>query len=943
MEGIQGTDWHRASMVRFYGDGLRDLLRRRIGATIHICAESGPTSVDVTIGLEPAGRTLQATYAGLPLPDKDGVFLLGDRRIVVVPVAESEDLDGSRVLCAGEQLLGFLSERVGCSVPEDADEELLRGLLPLDGLIRSFLETTGQTLDETNVYSRITHLRRLLNPDGRRILPGSQPGRVCPVDMPEKPERLGKVLTVSRGARIEGQRIVVRSTVPEDRLGPVAAMIPFLHHTDPVRAQIGVNHMRQWRAAAGAEPALVRTGLEPEIPGLWLGCNLLTAFASHGKDTFGDSLLLSRSAADRLGLEAATETGALLSNRHGQKGVVGRVLPDGRMPRLEDGTPVELMVSFIGLHTRRNAGQLLEAAAGWIARSTGRPYVAPPFAEGDLARLEHELSEAPHRQRLRMDGDRLTDAACLAGPVYWGVCTPHASNRLAIGGAGGAAYQRQGEMETRALIRRGAYLTILERFTSLASEPARDPGFCAPFGNLERKLYAAGIRAEPGARGLSFRLAEPEGDALPLATPLAHPWLPGHAIRSLGRLEDAEGFTELRKANAETVRCADLPGSLRQARTQRLQALLDRLFDSLLGDLDLRLGNRVLRSGRGMLAVGEGLSVEQAGIPRRMADALFGGIAPEWVVINRAPTLEPTAIIAFRPVVVDGDAVRLNPYVCRWMDADFDGDQVAVLVPGSAGTQEEAGRLLSVPGHLRADPAVLDTLAPDQEALWGLARLWLSADGRRTVLDALPDLGTTCDRLEREGLRDGLRRAFRREGAEAAAAKAVALWDLGFREAERSGATLDPFALARVTLPEAPAGRDPDALDRHAEHCIQALASRRDYGNPALGAQLLAVHSGARGDERQLLSLASGRGLLHGLDFAAYEALAAADHQRIARNAAFWTQEPHAEGPEGHGVLARAMRSRYPGIVFARAAAAGETDPLTDTETRLFVGLPPLE
>jgi hypothetical protein len=44
----------------------------------------------------------------------------------------------------------------------------------------------------------------------------------------------------------------------------------------------------------------------------------------------------------------------------------------------------------------------------------------------------------------------------------------------------------------------------------------------------------------------------------------------------------------------------------------------------------------------------------------------------------------------------------------------------------------------------------------------------------------------------------------------------------------------------------------------------------------------------------------------------------------------------------GHGVLARAARSDTPGVVFARAAAAGETDPLTDTTSRLFVGLSPI-
>jgi hypothetical protein len=47
------------------------------------------------------------------------------------------------------------------------------------------------------------------------------------------------------------------------------------------------------------------------------------------------------------------------------------------------------------------------------------------------------------------------------------------------------------------------------------------------------------------------------------------------------------------------------------------------------------------------------------------------------------------------------------------------------------------------------------------------------------------------------------------------------------------------------------------------------------------------------------------------------------------------------ELPTGYNLLSRAFRSTNPGIIFALAAAVGEIDPLTDPETRLFVGLPP--
>lgn len=941
MEGMPDTGWHRASMERFYGIGLGELLARRFGATGYACVPSDGLSVDVSFGMESSRGPFPVTFRDLPLPDADGVFVLGSRRIVVVPLAESEDLETGRILCAGEQALEYLSERVGSGpASTDWDEELVRSLAPVDRLVVGFLESTGQELDATNAYSRLTHLRRLLNPDGCGTLPASHCGRVCPVDMPENPERIGKVLTVSRGAGIVDGKIVIRSSVPVDCLGPVAAMIPFIHHTDPMRAQIGAVMMRRWRAAAQPEPALVRTGFEPEDPAAWLGCNLLTAFTTHGKDTYEDSLLLSRSAAARLGFDGLTAIGALLSNRNGQKGVVGKVLPDGQMPRLRDGTPVEITVSFLGLHTRMNTGQLLEAAASWIAVASDRPFQAAPFTEGDLDRIGSGLSGTPWLQWLRMDGPHEAETESLCGRVYWGVCAHHASNRLkAVGSLGETRYQRQGEMETEALIRRGAFLTIRERFTTLASEDTKDPGFSVLYGGLKRKLAAAGIRARMGRDGLTFRPAEPEGDVIALACPLAHPWFPGHTIRSVGRLPDVDGFPELEKANRWILENRDLPPSLRESRVQRLQSLLDACFQGLLTDMDLRLGNRVLRSGRGMICVGTDLTVDQAGIPRRLAEVLFGGEAPEWILVNRAPTMEATAIVAFHPVTVEGDAIRINPYVCRWLNADYDGDQVAVLVPGSAETQAEAGRLLSVTGHVRADPATLDTLAPNQEALWGLARLWLTADGRREVMAELPDLRGKDNLLDRNGLRDGLQRVLRREGAEAAVRRVVALWDLGFREAGRSGATLDPFGLARLPFPAAPSDGNREAGELHAESCIQSIATRRDYGDRAFGAQLLAVHSGARGEEGQILALAADAGFLPGMDLPAYAAHAAADHGRMARNASLWTATRRVA--EGRHVLARAMRSRHPGIVFAHAAATGETDPLTDLDARLFVGLLP--
>ena len=57
-----------------------------------------------------------------------------------------------------------------------------------------------------------------------------------------------------------------------------------------------------------------------------------------------------------------------MSNRHGTKGVISRVLPDDEMPHLSDGTPVDLVYSFSGLHVRMNFGQVREAVEQALPR-----------------------------------------------------------------------------------------------------------------------------------------------------------------------------------------------------------------------------------------------------------------------------------------------------------------------------------------------------------------------------------------------------------------------------------------------------------------------------------------------------------------------------------------------------------------------------------------------
>ena len=60
-----------------------------------------------------------------------------------------------------------------------------------------------------------------------------------------------------------------------------------------------------------------------------------------------------------------------MSGRHGNKGIISRVLPDEDMPYLEDGTPVEIILNPLGVPSRMNVGQILETHLGWAAKGLG--------------------------------------------------------------------------------------------------------------------------------------------------------------------------------------------------------------------------------------------------------------------------------------------------------------------------------------------------------------------------------------------------------------------------------------------------------------------------------------------------------------------------------------------------------------------------------------------
>jgi DNA-directed RNA polymerase subunit beta len=86
--------------------------------------------------------------------------------------------------------------------------------------------------------------------------------------------------------------------------------------------------------------------------------------------------------------------GDKLAGRHGNKGVISRILPEVDMPRLADGTPVDIIISPISVLARMNLGQLLEAHLGWAAINLDQKIAMPVFEEVEEEIIVGELKKA---------------------------------------------------------------------------------------------------------------------------------------------------------------------------------------------------------------------------------------------------------------------------------------------------------------------------------------------------------------------------------------------------------------------------------------------------------------------------------------------------------------------------------------------------------------------
>ena len=1005
--------WHKESYDRFLHERLPALLAERIPLADYAVDPAGDAACRIRVSIGATGKEVAAEFADIPVPADDGVFRVGGRNLVVIPTADREELDRARIRCVGKQLCEFIAERLG-EVPADLpwDEELLRSVVPLDRWVAEFMQPgpwgappkSVQVLDEQNWLARHEHTRRLLIPDRQKIVAEGQFGRICPIQTPEG-ANIGRVLSISVGAEIRDGSLVIVDDSPAAALSLTASMIPLLEHSDPNRLLMGANMMRQMLVPPDPEPALVQTGNEPDAPGFWCGRNLLTAFVSWGPETFEDGIAISESCAERLSYPDPVQPGDKLANRHGTKGTVARILPDDEMPHLADGTAVEIVYSFIGLHTRLNFGQVREAILGRIARAEGRTVVVPPFAAPDDVELRRRLRDCRLPESgmetltLGRGGKKLRRPSTV-GWVYWGRLHHIALEKLCASTDPAGPCNRQGRLEYYTFRDAGAIENLLETFNTrsvdrpdaaalaerVAAGEVSQAGPPTPaFTELQRRLGIAGIRAEFDGTKVTFAFASPAGDAVKLAEPVPHPWITGPQLTEIGRCEELPAWAELVEANTRLERMdrGRTPRSLRDKAAAVLAGTVARLLDELVRPEHVEHGGRVTFSGRAVISPGLGLRIDQLGVPEEIAWTLFAPLAvrrvgsdevrrrtdkaaaaldeimaESWVLLNRAPSVLPTSILAFRPVRIGDGVNRLHPLACRMLNADFDGDQAAVFLPVTAAAQREAGERLTVAAHIRRDPGLLAWVIPTHDILWGLAELSLTSRGRGEIDElATVEVSAPDGFVTRESLGEAMKSLMERDGVEEAMQALDRLLKRGFQAAKESGASMSPFIGESVERPAAPEGEDARAWHRYFEQLAERLASRRDFDSPDLGPQLLSVLCGARGRMEHLmvqvsearfqpdcLPVPARRGLRDGLEPAEMFARAASAREALGQVAVDCVRRAYgiAEAARSGAftVLARAMRAPHPGIVFAHAAAIGETDPLTDLDARLFLGLP---
>ncbi|MDD8049499.1 MAG: DNA-directed RNA polymerase subunit beta [Thomasclavelia sp.] len=219
--------------------------------------------------------------------------------------------------------------------------------------------------------------------------------------------------------------------------------------------------------------------------------------------------------------------GDKMAGRHGNKGVISRILPVEDMPHLEDGTPLDIMLNPLGVPSRMNIGQVLELHLGYACRELGL-YIATPAFDGlhqdDLETLMNEAHMSKDGKQPVISGKtgEYFDSEISVGIMYFVKLAHMVDDKLharsvgpyslvtqqPLGGKAQNGGQRFGEMEVWALEAYGAAYTLREILTVKSDDvigrvktyeaivkglPLPEPGLPESFRVLTKELQALAL------------------------------------------------------------------------------------------------------------------------------------------------------------------------------------------------------------------------------------------------------------------------------------------------------------------------------------------------------------------------------------------------------------------------------------------------------------------
>ncbi len=231
-----------------------------------------------------------------------------------------------------------------------------------------------------------------------------------------------------------------------------------------------------------------------------------------------------------IAMKRKLSVGDKMAGRHGNKGVIARIVPEEDMPYLPDGTPVEIVLNPLGVPSRMNVGQILETHLGWAAEALGLHFATPVFdgaAEQDIKK-QLAISKLPSSGKIQLhDGISGVpfEQPVTVGYIYMLKLSHLVDDKIharsigpyslitqqPLGGKAQFGGQRFGEMEVWALEAYGAAYVLQELLTAksddvygrakiyeaiVKGEAAAEPGVPESFNVLIRELQSLCLDVE---------------------------------------------------------------------------------------------------------------------------------------------------------------------------------------------------------------------------------------------------------------------------------------------------------------------------------------------------------------------------------------------------------------------------------------------------------------